>query len=481
LKIKITQKFLLFGLIPALVQVVILAQLFFYLGAVKDYAEQEVQQSLVARTLVSAVAQSMELALALGAYAAMPLDQTAKNMQVASESVDKAFAELLTVTKNDPTTYAEIKQMMAIGSISKSEFFTFKHVETDEGIENDSPIKNINMKKVKDSQKFIHRIRQLTKILDRQNARLEEIRSKQKQNRTAVERLVLAELVITIVGIAGAYIVFKYDFGRRFNDLLQIAQDLALDKPASQTISGGDELSELSEALITAAEARREAVSQKQMLFQMVTHDLRSPLMAASLVVDTLLRDNSATEEKKQIRLQGVERSLQRVVGLANDLLTIERLSAGGLEIDRTRVNFQETIEHAIETVQPLADQKKCELVNSSPKLAVSIDEDRVLQVIINLAANAIKFSPPGAQVEITAANEGSHLRVEVLDRGPGISDKDIKRLFNPFQQVSEGDKAVGFGLGLAIAKMLVDLHEGNIGARPRPGGGTIFWFTLRI
>ncbi len=194
----------------------------------------------------------------------------------------------------------------------------------------------------------------------------------------------------------GAYVLFRYDFSRRFTNLLAIAQDLALDRPPSQLVSGSDELRQLSDALVTAAEARREAVAQKQLLFQMVTHDLRSPLMAASLTVDTIIKDDKATAEKKQSRLQSVERSLQRVVGLSNDLLTIERLSAGGLELSRTRVDFKETIQYAIETVLPLAEQKHCSLINLAPSLAVSIDEDRILQVTVNLLANAIKYSPSG-------------------------------------------------------------------------------------
>ncbi len=83
--------------------------------------------------------------------------------------------------------------------------------------------------------------------------------------------------------------------------------------------------------------------------------------------------------------------------------------------------------------------------------------------------------------MEVNALLEGNRLRAEVLDRGPGISEKDIKRLFNPFQQVSESDKSKGFGLGLTIAKMLVELHDGKIGASARPGGGTIFWFFIRL
>jgi signal transduction histidine kinase len=97
------------------------------------------------------------------------------------------------------------------------------------------------------------------------------------------------------------------------------------------------------------------------------------------------------------------------------------------------------------------------------------------------LLANAIKFSPPGAAVEVAATIDSNRLRVEVKDRGPGIDEKQIQKLFNPFQQGDDSKTAGGFGLGLAIAKSLVELHDGSIGARARAGGGTIFWYTLRL
>jgi len=203
--------------------------------------------------------------------------------------------------------------------------------------------------------------------------------------------------------------------------------------------------------------------------------------MAASIVVETLLADKNPTEEKTENRLVKLQRSLTRVIGLANDLLTIERLRAGRLELTKDKVDLRKTIDLALETVQPIADQKKLALVNQAEQLQVSIDEERMLQVLINLLSNAIKFSPNGAPVVVTATTSGRSIEVEVLDRGPGISKKDIDRLFNPFQQGSDDYKSGGFGLGLALAKMLIELHGGDISASPRRDGGTSFFFTIPI
>ncbi|MBS1996465.1 MAG: HAMP domain-containing histidine kinase [Cyanobacteria bacterium SZAS LIN-2] len=478
---KITQKFLLFGLTPAICQAGICIQLFSLLSSVEYYAEEEVKQSLLARTLVTGVARSLDVAIATASYAATPFEELRTRVEETTKAADKIYAELIAQTRDDPTTRAEIQELINTSAQSQKEFLQERLVHPNDDLAQDSPAKNIEFGKVRRSLKITHQLKTLARTLDRENVRLEEIRTRLRANRAAVKNLVLAELILSTVAIAVLYLLFRLDFSRRFNDLLENARELALDRPASKTVSGNDELSYLSQALVTAAEARRDAVAQKQLLFQMVTHDLRSPLMAASLVVETLLTDQNSTTEKKESRLKSIERSLQRVVSLSNDLLTIEQLSAGAMELNRSRVDFQETIEHAIETVKPLADRKNCALVNHAPMLLASIDEDRILQVTTNLLANAIKFSPSGSTVDITAAKENNRLRVEVMDRGPGISEADIQKLFNPFKQARDGKNSAGFGLGLAIAKMLVELHEGTIGAHQREGGGTVFWFTIKL
>jgi signal transduction histidine kinase len=477
--VKITQKFFLLGLIPALAQVFISVQMFSLLNRVEYLAEKEALQSNIDRKLVEAITQSVELGVAAKAYSWMPVDGTEHMLENASARIYAIFAELRALTKDDPATQADIDQMISIGSTSREQFIAYRRATTEQQPKGDTS--GLDADAFRSGRMFVSRLKHLAKILDRESAQLDETRARLKADRSQVKTLVWAEVFLSAALIAVLYLLFRYDFARRFNMLLQNARMLSLDKPPSETISGGDELAELSQALIEAAELRQEAVGQKQSLFQMVTHDLRSPLMAASIVVTTMLEDGTGTEEQRQMRLKNVERNMQRVIDLADDLLTIEKLSARGLELHRVTVDFQETIAQAIETVLPLAEQKTCLITNQSPSMLVSIDEDRVLQVTVNLLANAIKFSPQGAVVDVKTSVDENWLRVEVQDRGPGIDPKEAQRLFNPFQQGAARSRGAGFGLGLAIAKLLVELHGGNIGATPRPGGGTVFWYTLRL
>jgi signal transduction histidine kinase len=475
--VKITQKFFLFGLIPALAQAFISVQMFSLLNSVEFFAAKEARQSTIDRKLTAAMAEMINLAVAAKAFAAVPGAETARMVEASSARTDAIFAELRGLTKDDPASRADIERLISIGSTARDQFIADKRATDQNLFGGQTPV--FDIESVASGRMFVSCLKQTSKILDRQSAQLDETRARLKEDRQRVKFLVWAELFFSSAVIGVLYLLFRYDFGRRFGNLLENARMLALDRRPSKEISGGDELSELSKALIVAAEQRQEAVTQKQSLFQMVTHDLRSPLMASSIVVTTMIDEEAETREERRKRLGTIDRNLQRVIDLANDLLTIEKLSAGGLELHRVNVDFQETIEQAVETVQPLADLKNCRIANLSPSLLVSIDEDRVLQVTVNLLANAIKFSPAGALVEVKASLEEHWLRVEVLDRGPGIDPKDVQKLFDPFRQ-GAARQGGGFGLGLAIAKLLVDLHGGNIGASARPGGGTIFWYTLK-
>jgi signal transduction histidine kinase len=480
--VKITQKFLLIGLVPAVAQILICSQLFSLLSSVEYYSDLEIKQNIIARTLLSAVAQSVQVAVLAGAYTGQPSPETIAMVDQAAAKEDKTFDQLRNLTRDDTVTYKELETLQNLGKVSTELFLRGKGAHrVNPNYDDDSPVGTVYFDQFQNGRQFIQQVRQLTRVFDHQNERLEQIRLKQKSNREQVKFFVWAELIFDIVCVGALYIIFRVDFSSRFNNLVAMARDLAADRPIARTVGGTDELGYLSKALVNAADARREAVNQKQLLFQMVTHDLRSPLMAASLVVETMLEQPNPDPVKQETRLHSIERSLQRVVGLSNDLLTIEKLSAGGLELNRTRVDVQETIDFAIETVKPLSDHKGLILNNQAPAMAASLDEDRILQVLVNLLTNAIKFSPKSTQIDITAQKNAHQLRIEIQDRGPGIDKKDLKRLFDPFQQANDGQNAKGFGLGLAIARMLVELHEGEIGAFERQGGGTVFWFTIGL
>jgi signal transduction histidine kinase len=172
---------------------------------------------------------------------------------------------------------------------------------------------------------------------------------------------------------------------------------------------------------------------------------------------------------------QAIERSVRRQAQLVDDLLDISRIVAGKLLMDVRRMDLLPVIRSAIATLEPAADAKRLviDLVPGGNRSEVRGDPDRLEQVMWNLLSNAVKFTPAGGKIAARLRRSGSQLEVSVTDTGCGIPAAELPHVFERFHQ--GGQKANGgLGLGLAIAKHLVELHGGSISAAsPGPGLGT--------
>ncbi|MNS49519.1 Alkaline phosphatase synthesis sensor protein PhoR [compost metagenome] len=172
-----------------------------------------------------------------------------------------------------------------------------------------------------------------------------------------------------------------------------------------------------------------------------------------------------------------------RLLALINDLLDMSRIQAGKFAITPSDVAVSRVCEGAVGALQPLADQQgvtlSLEAADGLP--TVWADPQRLEQVVTNLVSNAIKFTPEGGTVTVAVRGLPDHLRVEVRDTGMGISPEHHARIFDAFTQVdmSNTRRSGGAGLGLAIAKSLVEAHQGHIGVESEEGRGSTFWFTV--
>jgi signal transduction histidine kinase len=231
-------------------------------------------------------------------------------------------------------------------------------------------------------------------------------------------------------------------------------------------------------------EREKELNRLKADLVNAVSHELRTPLTSimgyAEFLEDEVAGRLSDDQHEYVAQIQEGTRRLQRLV---DDLLDFARLEAGTFTLSLEDSDLGLKIGEAIESMKPQARDKGVTLTAELPDgpCLVRMDPGRVGQVILNLVANAIKFTPGGGHVTVTLTCSPTLVRVAVADTGIGVAPENQARLFEKFYQVSSGTRREkgGAGLGLSIVKALVEAHGGEIGVESKLGEGSTFWFTL--
>jgi len=243
---------------------------------------------------------------------------------------------------------------------------------------------------------------------------------------------------------------------------------------------------ERTDELAIAKERAEEMSRYKSEFLANMSHELRTPLNAI-LGFSEVLQDKMFGElnEKQEEYLNYIGESGQHLLSLIDDILGLAKIEVGKLEIKPAEVRLGDLLQNSLAMVKEKALKRGIDL---SLKLEDKIpdiyaDERMVKQVVFNLLANAVKFTPAGGKVGIEAVKEGEHTRVTVWDTGIGIKEEDKEKLFEEFQQLDSGrDKRYqGTGLGLALSKRLVEMHGGRIWVESEEGKGSRFSFTLPI
>jgi signal transduction histidine kinase len=263
------------------------------------------------------------------------------------------------------------------------------------------------------------------------------------------------------------------DFGRRYTD-----RDVVIAKEVARRAALAVDRALLYRAAAQAARARDEMVA-------LVSHDLKNPLANIQMTVDYLLEDlvpDDAAHQQARKQLHAIHRSAERTYRLIHDLLDVAAIEAGRLAVRRSPLAVAALITDALDLLRPLAAAKRITLTTDmSPGLpAVVADHERMLQVFSNIGGNAVKFTPQGGQIAIRAMVRDAVVEFEVRDTGPGIAAEDLQHVFDRFWQAKNARRA-GAGLGLSIAKGIVEAHNGRIRAESEPGRGSCFSFTIPI
>jgi PAS domain S-box-containing protein len=230
----------------------------------------------------------------------------------------------------------------------------------------------------------------------------------------------------------------------------------------------------------------RAAVRERDELLAIVSHDLRNPVNAIVMLTGALMArsDAGAAVPVELEQLEAMRAAARQADGLIQDLQDVSRISSGRLRVDARPTHIGDAVLQTVELFEPSAEAAELSLSADVPRELprALADVPRVQQVLSNLLVNALKFTPPGGSVHVVVAldDEGTFLRVSVCDTGPGIAPEDVPRLFERYWQAPRLLRA-GSGLGLFIAKGIVEAHGGDITVQTTVGKGTAFTFTLPV
>ena len=217
-------------------------------------------------------------------------------------------------------------------------------------------------------------------------------------------------------------------------------------------------------------------------LLNSISHDLRTPLVSVIGVLSSLQEEGMELDDAARRNLIQVAREeAERLNHLIANLLDVTRLEAGALKVSRQPSDVEDMVGASLEQLGSRSHKHSLRTDLAEDLPFVSVDFGLIVQVLVNVIENALKYSPDGSAVEVTGRRKGNQVQIEVADRGVGVPQQDLERVFDKFYRVQRPDSVVGTGLGLAICKGIAEAHGGSITAENRPGGGTIVRLTLPI
>jgi signal transduction histidine kinase len=279
----------------------------------------------------------------------------------------------------------------------------------------------------------------------------------------------------------------------RINKLQKIAVNVSEGDFTHRTdIPGRDEIANLAKSLNTMAEKlelaekqQREMEKLHRDLIAWVSHDLQTPLTSIRAMVEAL-SDGIIDDHKTANRyFNAIQREVDSLSSLIDDLFQMAQMDAGGITLEIETNSLSDLISDTLETFTELASRHKVEITGhvKDDIQSIRFDAQQIGRVLNNLLVNALHFTPPNGTVQVSAEMDQKFVKVTVSDSGPGISHDDLPYIFNRFYrgEKSRNRETGGAGLGLAIAKGIVEAHGGSISANSIVGKGTKITFTLPL
>jgi two-component system, OmpR family, sensor kinase len=290
---------------------------------------------------------------------------------------------------------------------------------------------------------------------------------------------------LTISGLVIAILVLPLSLriSRPIRELHRVGQawsDGRLDQRVSLT--GTDEISELGSVFNLMANNLEKTLKDRREFLAFISHEMKSPLARIKIALE-LLQDPQAPPDRKQTVMEGIHQDVAECEKLIEQLLLLSRIEMSLPSTRQDRIDVSTLMQKVVKQIEPLAQAARVNVEpvqTGAPSITIEGDEDQLQRALSNVLENAVKFSSPGNRVQFSVQHsENGHVRFQIIDDGPGIPEEERSKIFQPFFRGSQNLKREGTGLGLFLAKRIVDLHGGSISAIPNSPHGTIITIDL--
>jgi signal transduction histidine kinase len=301
--------------------------------------------------------------------------------------------------------------------------------------------------------------------------------------REQIRTLLKVALGVSILFAILAGYLYSRNFAVRLARLQENSMRLAKAEELLPQVDGTDEIAELDKGIHHAGVLIAEAIQMRQEVTSMITHDLKTPLQSIGFFLQMLDQGMfGEVNEKGRNLLSLTDQESKRMLQLIESILQLEKLRSGAADLQSDIIDIATTLDRSVNAIEFLAISKEIEIQRQYGPANIRGDAFWLEQVFVNILSNAVKYSPKNSIVRVATKTTGGRLEVTIADNGQGISEQDQKRIFQKFHRIaSTSHAASGTGLGLTIAKELIELQSGTIEVESKPGQGSIFTISLPI